>query len=326
MPRASQPLSLLVLLVLAATARGQAGIGSKQLQPWLIGLTAVVIFLFIVFVLLLINRLWQIRMRRWAGAVGMHPAPPPWCRGSSPGGAAGSGRAGGWEQGAAGWGRGPPPGTAQPLSPLAGSRVTSRRPRGLAGWSALAAPPRRPQRTATRSGARPRPSEAVPPLPGPRGARPRGPPLGAPRPRPRPRGGCPRRVLRGGRCRRGPGLPPRPGVDRPPAGVDRRAATRAGPAPLPAPPPPSCGPSGGSHPWGGGAGSCTPLKVPNLLQHRASGVTVPGMGLSRGPRGAPCPQDGARGAAPLPARVLGAGAPLGAAGAPLGAAGATAGS
>ncbi|XP_042651013.1 small integral membrane protein 24 isoform X3 [Tyto alba] len=64
MPRASQPLSLLVLLVLAATARGQAGIGSKQLQPWLIGLTAVVIFLFIVFVLLLINRLWQIRMRR----------------------------------------------------------------------------------------------------------------------------------------------------------------------------------------------------------------------------------------------------------------------
>ncbi|XP_059687632.1 small integral membrane protein 24 [Gavia stellata] len=64
MPRVSQPLSLLVLLVLAATARGQAGTGPKQLQPWLISLTAVVVFLFIVFVLLLVNRLWQIRMRR----------------------------------------------------------------------------------------------------------------------------------------------------------------------------------------------------------------------------------------------------------------------
>ncbi|KAM6369209.1 small integral membrane protein 24 [Pluvialis apricaria] len=64
MPRASQPLSLLVLLVLAATAQGQAGTGAKQLQPWLVGLTAVVVFLFIVFVLLLVNRLWQIRMRR----------------------------------------------------------------------------------------------------------------------------------------------------------------------------------------------------------------------------------------------------------------------
>ncbi|XP_054661626.1 small integral membrane protein 24 [Grus americana] len=64
MQGASQPLSLLVLLVLTASARGQAGTGPKQLQPWLIGLTAVVVFLFIVFVLLLVNRLWQLRRRR----------------------------------------------------------------------------------------------------------------------------------------------------------------------------------------------------------------------------------------------------------------------
>ncbi|KAK2542081.1 Smim24 [Columba livia] len=38
--------------------------GPKVLQPWLVGLTAVVVFLFIVFVLLLANRLWQLRMRR----------------------------------------------------------------------------------------------------------------------------------------------------------------------------------------------------------------------------------------------------------------------
>ncbi|XP_069646167.1 small integral membrane protein 24 isoform X2 [Haliaeetus albicilla] len=69
MPRTSQPLSLLVLLVLAATARGQAGTGPKELQPWLVSLTAVVVFLFIVFVVLLINRLWQIRMRRKHGGL-----------------------------------------------------------------------------------------------------------------------------------------------------------------------------------------------------------------------------------------------------------------
>ncbi|GAB0200739.1 small integral membrane protein 24 [Grus japonensis] len=63
MQGASQPLSLLVLLVLTASARGQAGTGPKQLQPWLVGLTAVVVFLFIVFVLLLVNRLWQLRRR-----------------------------------------------------------------------------------------------------------------------------------------------------------------------------------------------------------------------------------------------------------------------
>ncbi|XP_014804486.1 PREDICTED: small integral membrane protein 24 [Calidris pugnax] len=64
MPRAPQPLSLLVLLVLVATAQGQAVTSSTVLEPWLLGLTAVVVFLFIVFVLLLMNRLWRIRMRR----------------------------------------------------------------------------------------------------------------------------------------------------------------------------------------------------------------------------------------------------------------------
>ncbi|KAM9516192.1 small integral membrane protein 24 isoform 2-T2 [Guaruba guarouba] len=64
MLRAWQHLSLLVLLVLAATARGQDGTGPKELQPWLVGLTAVVVFLFIVFILLLANRLWKLRMRR----------------------------------------------------------------------------------------------------------------------------------------------------------------------------------------------------------------------------------------------------------------------
>lgn len=50
--------------------------GPKVLQPWLVGLTAVVVFLFIVFVLLLANRLWQLRMRRWVTVVGTRPAPP----------------------------------------------------------------------------------------------------------------------------------------------------------------------------------------------------------------------------------------------------------
>lgn len=35
-----------------------------MLQPWLIGLTAVVVFLFIVFVVLLVNRLWNLRKKR----------------------------------------------------------------------------------------------------------------------------------------------------------------------------------------------------------------------------------------------------------------------
>ncbi|KAM4658583.1 small integral membrane protein 24 [Amazona ochrocephala] len=72
MLRAWQTLSLLVLLALAATTRGQDGT-VQELQPWLIGLTAVVVFLFIVFILLLINRLWKLRMRRKQG--GLQDAP-----------------------------------------------------------------------------------------------------------------------------------------------------------------------------------------------------------------------------------------------------------
>ncbi|XP_041278536.1 small integral membrane protein 24 isoform X2 [Pyrgilauda ruficollis] len=64
MPKLLQPLSLLLLLVLASTAQGQAGTGPKVLQPWLIGLTAVVVFLFVVFVVLLVNRLWSLRKKR----------------------------------------------------------------------------------------------------------------------------------------------------------------------------------------------------------------------------------------------------------------------
>ncbi|NXT59587.1 SIM24 protein, partial [Pluvianellus socialis] len=67
----------------------RAGTAPKELQPWLVGLTAVVVFLFIVFVLLLVNRLWNIRMRRWDGDT------------SRARGSAGSGRARGREQGAA---------------------------------------------------------------------------------------------------------------------------------------------------------------------------------------------------------------------------------
>ncbi|KAM7023749.1 small integral membrane protein 24 [Acridotheres tristis] len=64
MPKPLQPFSLLVLLVLAATTQGQTDTGPKVLQPWLIGLTAVVVFLFIVFVILLVNRLWNLRRHR----------------------------------------------------------------------------------------------------------------------------------------------------------------------------------------------------------------------------------------------------------------------
>ncbi|XP_071583514.1 small integral membrane protein 24 [Heliangelus exortis] len=64
MVRCLQPFSLLVLLVLATTTQGQTVAGAKELQPWLLGLTAVVVFLFIVLVLLLANRLWRVRMGR----------------------------------------------------------------------------------------------------------------------------------------------------------------------------------------------------------------------------------------------------------------------
>ncbi|XP_023963648.2 small integral membrane protein 24 isoform X2 [Chrysemys picta bellii] len=38
--------------------------GSRMLQPWLVGLTAVVVFLFIVVVLMIINRVWCYKKRR----------------------------------------------------------------------------------------------------------------------------------------------------------------------------------------------------------------------------------------------------------------------
>uniref|UniRef100_A0A803KFT6 Uncharacterized protein n=1 Tax=Xenopus tropicalis TaxID=8364 RepID=A0A803KFT6_XENTR len=38
--------------------RASSGGNSYALQPWLLGLTAVVVFLFIVFILLIVNRLW----------------------------------------------------------------------------------------------------------------------------------------------------------------------------------------------------------------------------------------------------------------------------
>lgn len=40
--------------------------GSHQLQPWLVGLTAVVVFLFIVFLLMIINRVLCYKKHRWA--------------------------------------------------------------------------------------------------------------------------------------------------------------------------------------------------------------------------------------------------------------------
>ncbi|XP_078527065.1 small integral membrane protein 24 [Lissotriton helveticus] len=53
---------LLMALVLLASAEAQqanrATAPTRVLQPWLVGLTAVVVFLFIVFVLMIINRVW----------------------------------------------------------------------------------------------------------------------------------------------------------------------------------------------------------------------------------------------------------------------------
>ncbi|CAH2292310.1 Hypothetical predicted protein [Pelobates cultripes] len=57
--------SVLVVLILALStmaqkdgARATSGGSSRQLQPWLIGLTAMVVFLFIVFTLMIANRLF----------------------------------------------------------------------------------------------------------------------------------------------------------------------------------------------------------------------------------------------------------------------------
>ncbi|XP_053556700.1 small integral membrane protein 24 [Bombina bombina] len=57
--------TVLAGLMLASSAMAQKDFvrastsgGSKTLQPWLLGLTAMVVFLFIVFVLLLVHRVW----------------------------------------------------------------------------------------------------------------------------------------------------------------------------------------------------------------------------------------------------------------------------
>ncbi|KAM4049803.1 small integral membrane protein 24 [Anomaloglossus baeobatrachus] len=52
-----------VLLVISTNAQqgdrqNSSSSGSAGLQPWLLGLTAMVVFLFIVFILLIINRVW----------------------------------------------------------------------------------------------------------------------------------------------------------------------------------------------------------------------------------------------------------------------------
>ncbi|XP_040846243.1 small integral membrane protein 24 [Ochotona curzoniae] len=55
--------TLLVLVaLLLAPAEAQQATG-RRLKPWLVGLTAVVVFLFIVFVLLLVNRVWCSKTR-----------------------------------------------------------------------------------------------------------------------------------------------------------------------------------------------------------------------------------------------------------------------
>ncbi|KAG8594154.1 hypothetical protein GDO81_001098 [Engystomops pustulosus] len=53
---------IIFLLFVSANAQGvqqeTSSTSSAGLQPWLIGLTAMVVFLFIVFVLLIVNRVW----------------------------------------------------------------------------------------------------------------------------------------------------------------------------------------------------------------------------------------------------------------------------
>ncbi|XP_032638999.1 small integral membrane protein 24 isoform X1 [Chelonoidis abingdonii] len=62
--------ALLFSLLFIAVSQAQDGAvqgttaGSRMLQPWLVGLTAVVVFLFIVVVLMIINRVWRSKKRR----------------------------------------------------------------------------------------------------------------------------------------------------------------------------------------------------------------------------------------------------------------------
>ncbi|XP_011371007.1 small integral membrane protein 24 [Pteropus vampyrus] len=61
-------LVLSILLFLPAEAQKATG---RRLKPWLVGLTAVVVFLFIVFVLMLANRIWCSRRRAEDDEFGM---------------------------------------------------------------------------------------------------------------------------------------------------------------------------------------------------------------------------------------------------------------
>ncbi|XP_050789803.1 small integral membrane protein 24 [Gopherus flavomarginatus] len=62
--------ALLFSLLFIAASQAQDGAvqgttaGSRTLQPWLVGLTAVVVFLCIVVVLMIINRVWCSKKRR----------------------------------------------------------------------------------------------------------------------------------------------------------------------------------------------------------------------------------------------------------------------
>ncbi|XP_004595999.2 small integral membrane protein 24 isoform X1 [Ochotona princeps] len=55
--------TLLVLVALLLTPAEAQQARGRRLKPWLVGLTAVVVFLFIVFVLLLVNRVWCSKAR-----------------------------------------------------------------------------------------------------------------------------------------------------------------------------------------------------------------------------------------------------------------------
>ncbi|KAM7134963.1 small integral membrane protein 24 isoform 2-T2 [Macrochelys suwanniensis] len=60
--------SVLFSLLFIASSQAQdvqgTTVGSRMLQPWLVGLTAVVVFLFIVVMLMIINRVWCYKKRR----------------------------------------------------------------------------------------------------------------------------------------------------------------------------------------------------------------------------------------------------------------------
>uniref|UniRef100_A0A8C4Y635 Uncharacterized protein n=1 Tax=Gopherus evgoodei TaxID=1825980 RepID=A0A8C4Y635_9SAUR len=59
------PLHALLFSLLFIAASQAQDAGSRTLQPWLVGLTAVVVFLCIVVVLMIINRVWCSKKHRW---------------------------------------------------------------------------------------------------------------------------------------------------------------------------------------------------------------------------------------------------------------------